>query len=421
VIVEPALVGPDQVLSDREVLVHRREEVGVLGHDEVAAGGDRRVLGERVFDAVGEGPAGQGDGVGAAVVQFDVLVSLVPRGVVVHDLVDHDVVDQFGGVGRAERAGREAIERIGPVGIPAERRLRVQGLVSQGVQDADGRGRRGVGGRGDVDRLARRIQGEGEAVGRCPLSHGPEPARLQRRADGDLVLQKVRAVVAEVDVAQTDRDGAGIVQLDPVAAVAGVAVGQDFVDDDAGPRVLAGVGLRDGPPQRDAAEAVGTAGQGRIVDLERQNVLALPEQVHERGQVHRRGRRLRSGPAAGVVGRRRPDDAAGIPDADAVEIEHVPVIVADLGLQLRERRDLRGRERESQPSIDRDVVARHVGQDGADVLELVGGVAVAVAVGAVEPGGGRRGVVEADLRPGRGRFAVGARRGLLPALEVPAL
>jgi len=90
----------------------------------------------------------------------------------------------------------------------------------------------------------------------------------------------------------------------------------------------------------------------------------------------------------------------------------------DFGPQLGKRGDVFPADRERQTRVNRDVPAAHVVEPGPDVLQLGGAVAVSVAAGTVDPGGGGGVVVEADFGPGGRGLAAGARRRFLRALEI---
>ena len=81
----------------------------ILGHDDIATGGQRGRVGEDKRDAIVELPVAEVDRLVAVVVQLDVLVVVIERDRVVHDLVDDDRVLERRGVRLAKRWLRKMI------------------------------------------------------------------------------------------------------------------------------------------------------------------------------------------------------------------------------------------------------------------------------------------------------------------------
>ena len=90
-----------EVADDVDRRIERAQPGRILGHDEVAAGRDGFARGKLVTDPAAQLPAGQVNGIAAAVIEFEPRLRrwLGGRGgrgghqaVMVHDFVDHDFV-----------------------------------------------------------------------------------------------------------------------------------------------------------------------------------------------------------------------------------------------------------------------------------------------------------------------------------------
>ena len=76
------------------------EPVAIRSDDDIAVGRDGGAGREREADAVGEAPAGEADGCGTDVVQFDEFVGVILGDGIEHDFVDDDLAEEGFGVGR---------------------------------------------------------------------------------------------------------------------------------------------------------------------------------------------------------------------------------------------------------------------------------------------------------------------------------
>ena len=211
-----AIVVPDRV-GCGQVRIVGHQARGIFGDDEIAVGRDHRV-GKSEVDAVGKPPALEVDRAGAAIVKLDELVVIVVRDRVVHDLVDPDVVDAPGGVGRAGSPGRQRpkgrrsirITARGDAVLLAGKRNGVHHPSAIGVDQVNG--------------FSGRAQGKTEGRLREINEAG--------RTDGGAVRNAKFVggrIVAQPAAGQVDRRSAVVVEFE-VIDFRQVGVGQEFVD-----------------------------------------------------------------------------------------------------------------------------------------------------------------------------------------------
>ena len=261
-------------LAGREVGVVDQQARLVPRHYEVPARRDDRALRDREGDPVLELPQPHVHVARAPVVQLDVLLVVVLRDRVVHDLVDHDVADVERRVGGALRRRRQLVEAGRAVGIPAAGHAVLLRLVPDRVHHVRIR-------RPQEDQPALGLQVEPELV-RHPRREAPRGEDRIR----DPVLVRGR-IVAEETPAQVHRLRAGVVDLDVVPR-GKVRVGEELVDDHVGQDA------RRDDLRRAGRTAGGRAGRPRAR-------VALP--VGAPAQHQRRAR---------AVGRGRPRRAVGV-------------------------------------------------------------------------------------------------------------
>src|SRR5437867_3941698 len=93
--------------------------VDVSGDDNIAIARDDNVARKGVADSGIELPISKIDRISPSVVELDEFVILLTRNGLVHDFIDHNVVDQDTSIGCAASFGGEQIKILCAVGIPA--------------------------------------------------------------------------------------------------------------------------------------------------------------------------------------------------------------------------------------------------------------------------------------------------------------
>ena len=198
--------------------VLRQEIVAVAGHDQVAPSRDDGSRWNHEIDSVHETPITNIHRLVAPVVEFHVFVLRLAGDWMVHDLVDHDVMQARRAVGRAGRGPRKFADTGGPV-RPASRRHAI------GLRPEPHRiDHPGAIAANQKDGLALAAQSETQV---CLREHRP-PARGEQSAGGNDKLVRVGSV-AEPAMGEIDRLGGAVVQFDEVH-LRRIAVGQELVD-----------------------------------------------------------------------------------------------------------------------------------------------------------------------------------------------
>ena len=124
-VIQTSRVRPEKIHPDNQIIIQAFEEVWVLGHDQIRA---RRYLGailEIVANTVGEGPAAKRDRSRAPIIQLYILVALIADSVVVHYLVNNDIINKWFCIRPLKSSGTQISEVIGAVREPPESYLRL--------------------------------------------------------------------------------------------------------------------------------------------------------------------------------------------------------------------------------------------------------------------------------------------------------
>ena len=200
-------VRPDQIRAESQTVVNFHKEIRVLSDYEIRVRRHVRPRREGIINAIRERPAGQRNRATAAIVQLNILVTLVPHGMVVHDLVDHNVPDPRLGVGRVKRSRTEYVQFVRSIREPSEGHFRLHRPEAHRIQDA---ARRRIAEihrcrHRDINRLTGRTERKIKIIGSRPLANGPEIASFQDHIIRELAFQQVGPVIAQIDVAQIDR------------------------------------------------------------------------------------------------------------------------------------------------------------------------------------------------------------------------
>ncbi len=205
---------------------------------------------------------------------------------VVHDLVDHDIVNQRLGVRPVESGRSKNAKVIGSIRKSTNRHIGFRDTVSDSVQHPNRRRRRIIRGCGYVDYLAGKVQAKADSVRWHTLANRPEFARLQHDSIGNLILKQVIPIVAQIDITEIDCRWPGIVKFDPVDARSCITVGQQLIYQNACMGIVAGLWRFYNRTEGGTCHTVRAAGESRVMTLDSQYVCPWYKQVHPKSKVH---------------------------------------------------------------------------------------------------------------------------------------
>ncbi|OQB79284.1 MAG: hypothetical protein BWX88_04884 [Planctomycetes bacterium ADurb.Bin126] len=387
-----------------------------LGDDEISPASQHRARGEGVLDAVGELPAGEVNGGGAGVVEFDELDQFDVHVGRVVDLVDDDGADLGPGVIAARGAPQhgaglplvgvvpvsrgsglipndEGVAAAGGFGIPGAAIVEPEDGSLVGVWQLQGDSFAGVGERAGV--LSSQVDAGPVAVGEVIDGSGHDDVAVGREHH---VREGEIDAVREPHAGQVECNGADVLEFDElgVAPLGGLVVYLRHPQAIQEQKVGAGLDVDDGDGgvHRQGEGDVAAVGVG-LVDLDGQDVVAADERVGGDGEGAFDGAVADVAAGQGAVGH-VPRGHADPEDLRAVEVEDRTVVEDGGDLELGDVRGI-GVESEVRAKVVGQLAEGQGGFDGnRQAVGLQGQCALARGPG---------GIVEARLHPGCARVA----------------